>query len=144
MPGQKGQKGQNSKKPYFSRLPAISKNGTKFGQNWDKIKKASILLPAHPLSDILLLQPFPVPAHPVPVLLRPDLLPAISAVFGGAGILCNEFLTTSYACIHCPVACAAIRPFHALPIPSHEGNAPLSLFYSVMIQYILQKSQHVC
>lgn len=42
--GQKGQKGQNSKRPYFSRLPAISKNGTKFGQNWDKIKR-----PAHPV-----------------------------------------------------------------------------------------------
>ena len=56
-------------------------------KNIDKNKKGQHSLPAHPLSGILLLQPFPVPAHPVPVLLRPDLFAAFRAVFGAAGIV---------------------------------------------------------
>ena len=55
---------------------------------------------------------------------RPDLLSAISAVFGGAGVLCNKFPAALFTGIHCPVACMAIRLFHALPIPCHKGNAP--------------------
>ena len=112
-------------------FPAMFCFGTKMGQKWDKNGQKASTFSASLPSGFLKLQLFPVPAYPVPVLLRPDHLPAFRAVFGAAGVLCNEFLPALFTCIHCPVQDATFRPVHSLVFPCH--SADLSPFFFLLL-----------